>query len=61
MEARGMGPARRTDEGIMAQTTNQVKTPAYTVYEAGRPIGQVVEPRGERVVGRGEGTVLLKR
>jgi hypothetical protein len=56
-----MGPARRTDEGIMAQTTNQVKTPAYTVYEAGRAIGQVVEPRGERVVGRGEGTVLLKR
>jgi hypothetical protein len=50
----------RADEEIMTQT-NQVKAPAYTVYEAGRPIGQVVEPRGERVVGRGEGTVLLKR
>ena len=45
----------------MAQTTLQYKTPACTIYEAGRPIGQVVEPRGERVIGRGEGTVLLKR
>ena len=45
----------------MAQTTVQDKAPACTIYEAGRPIGQVVEPRGERVVGRGEGTVLLKR
>jgi hypothetical protein len=56
-----MAQRQRHDEAIMAQTTNQVKTPAYTVYEAGRPIGQVVEPRGERIIGRGEGTVLLKR
>lgn len=46
----------------MAQmTATETKAPACTIYEAGRPIGQVVEPRGERVIGRGEGTVLLKR
>ncbi len=28
---------------------------------AGRPIGAVVEPKTDRVVGRGEGTVLLNR
>ena len=58
MDRRKRGGWARRDEPtrvIMAQTVNQVKTPAYTVYEAGRPIGQVVEPRGERVVG------LLKR
>jgi hypothetical protein len=31
------------------------------IYDGGKPIGQVVEPCGDRVTGRGEGTVLLKR
>ncbi len=36
-----------------------------TVYEVmddtGRPIGEVRQPAGEPVVGRGEGTVYLRR
>lgn len=31
------------------------------IYDGDKPIGQVVEPCGDRVTGRGEGTVLLKR
>ncbi len=47
---------------VLIQTaTPETPNPGYVVYEGGRQIGQIVEPRGDRVVGRGEGTVLLQR
>lgn len=44
------------------KTSERQQPAAHTVYDnGGRPIGQVLEPRTDRVIGRGEGTVLLKR
>lgn len=37
-------------------------TPVYRVHDdEGRPIGDVSNPRGDQLVGRGAGTVLLLR
>ena len=47
---------------FMLSTNIPLQPVAQTVYDnGGRPIGQVIEPRTDRVIGRGEGTVLLKR
>lgn len=46
----------------MVMLASRTGMPVYNVFDQqGRQIGQVVEPRSDRVVGRGEGTVLLLR
>jgi hypothetical protein len=46
----------------MVQLSRQEPVPVYQVLDtAGRPIGEVVQPAGEPVVGRGAGTVLMVR
>ena len=46
----------------MVQLSKQEPVPVYEVLDvAGRPIGEVVQPAGEPVVGRGAGTVLMLR
>ena len=46
----------------MVQLSKQEPVPVYEVLDvAGRPIGEVVQPAGEPVVGRGAGTVLMVR
>jgi hypothetical protein len=46
----------------MVQLRNQEPVTVYEVLDvAGRPIGEVVQPAGEPVMGRGAGTVLLVR
>ncbi|MFL5494563.1 MAG: hypothetical protein ACJ8DC_09300 [Gemmatimonadales bacterium] len=46
----------------MVQLRKQDPIRVYEVVDgAGRPIGEVVQPAGEPVMGRGAGTVLLVR
>jgi hypothetical protein len=46
----------------MVQLRKQEPVTVYQVLDvAGRPIGEVMQPAGEPVMGRGEGTVLLVR
>jgi hypothetical protein len=46
----------------MIQLRTQDPVRVYEVVDgAGRPIGEVVQPAGEPVTGRGAGTVLLSR
>ena len=46
----------------MVQLSKREPVPVYQVLDgAGRPIGEVVQPAGEPVVGRGAGTVLMVR
>ena len=46
----------------MVQLRRQEPVTVYQVLDvAGRPIGEVMQPAGEPVMGRGEGTVLLVR
>ena len=45
----------------MVQLAKQDPTMVYVVLEGDRPIGRVVAPAGEPVLGPGAGTVLLRR
>jgi hypothetical protein len=46
----------------MVQIRSREPMMVYEVMDcAGHPIGEVVDPAGEPVMGRGEGTVLLRR
>ncbi len=46
----------------MVQLRTQEPVTVYAVLDgAGRPIGEVVQPAGKPVMGRGAGTVLLVR
>jgi hypothetical protein len=46
----------------MVQRSEQEPAAVYEVFDVtGRPIGEVVQPTGEPVMGRGAGTVLLVR
>ena len=46
----------------MVMLTAQAPVVVYQVLDGtGRPIGKVVEPKSEPVLGKGEGTVLLLR
>jgi hypothetical protein len=46
----------------MVQLSKQEPVTVYQVLDvAGRPIGEVVQPAGQPVMGRGEGTILLVR
>jgi hypothetical protein len=46
----------------MVQLRTQDPVTVYQVMDgAGHPIGEVVQPAGEPVMGRGAGTVLLVR
>ena len=45
----------------MVQMTRWRPVLVFRVFDKGRPIGEVVQPRFEPLVGRGAGTVLLVR
>jgi hypothetical protein len=46
----------------MVMQTSHEPTPTYVMFDnGGAPIGEVVQPKQEPVLGRGEGTVLLLR
>jgi hypothetical protein len=45
----------------MVRLARQDTTAIYVVLDDERPIGQVVAPAGEPLLGPGEGTVLLRR
>ena len=45
----------------MVQLAERGPTMVYVLLEGDRPIGRVVAPAGEPVLGAGAGTVLLRR
>ena len=46
----------------MVMQTNREPMATYVMFDnGGQPIGEVVQPKQEPVLGRGEGTVLLMR
>lgn len=45
----------------MVQRSRQDSTVVYVVLDGERPIGRVVAPAGEPIIGAGAGTVLLRR
>jgi hypothetical protein len=46
----------------MVMRTSQERPGVFEVYDdRGEPIGQVIQPRDAKVVGRSSGTVLLVR
>ena len=46
----------------MVMQTNREPTPTYVMFDnGGTRIGEVVQPKQEPVLGRGEGTILLLR
>ena len=46
----------------MVMRMNREPTATYVMFDnGGHPIGEVVQPKQEPVLGRGEGTVLLMR
>jgi hypothetical protein len=54
-----MRPERADRE--MVRLARQDSTVVYVVLDNDRPIGRVVAPAGEPVLGPGAGTVLLQR
>jgi len=52
--------AERLDRA-MVQLAKRGPTMVYVLLEGDRPIGRVVAPAGEPVLGAGAGTVLLRR
>jgi hypothetical protein len=59
------GSANHNERFRMVQMTRMTKTKPVTVFRvfdrSGQPIGDVVQPRLDLLVGRGAGTVLLVR